>query len=51
MLKQLTKRMRAETLDPFGNSLRRHVELACGGSLAQPIFNNASHHGLSTFGR
>src|SRR5271165_7004869 len=41
----------AEAFDPFGDSLRRHVELTRGGGLAQPFFNNPPHHGLSTFGR
>jgi hypothetical protein len=41
----------AEALNPFGDSLRRGVELARGSGMAQPPFNNTAHHGLSTFGR
>src|SRR5947207_14936408 len=41
----------AEAFDPFGDGLRRGVELARGRDLAQPTINHATHHGLSTFRR
>ena len=39
-----------EALDPFGDGLRRGVELARCGSLAQPAVHNGADHVLSTFG-
>src|SRR5438445_4308265 len=41
----------AEPLDPFGDGLRRRVELVGRVGLAQPTLDHASHHRLSTFGR
>src|SRR6266702_3836525 len=41
----------AEPLDPFGDGLRRRVELVVRVGLAQPTLDHASHHRLSTFGR
>src|SRR3954447_3115437 len=41
----------AEPLDPFGDGLRRRVELVGSVGLAQPTFHHASDHRLSTFGR
>src|SRR6185437_6967476 len=41
----------AEPLDPFGNGLRRRVELVSRLGLAQPALDHASDHRLSTFGR
>src|SRR5213082_4231406 len=38
----------AEPFDPFGHRLRRGVELARGGGIAQSRFHTP-HHGLSTF--
>src|SRR5947209_4781751 len=40
----------AEPFDPFGHRLRRGVELARGGGIAQSRFHTP-HHGLSTFRR
>src|SRR5512142_1845490 len=41
----------AEALDPFGDSLRCHVELERGCGLRQTALDHAPHHGLSTFRR
>src|SRR6516165_4648060 len=40
-----------EAFNPFGDGLRRGVELARGSGMAQPAFNNTAHHRLSTFRR
>src|ERR1700755_2468919 len=41
----------AEPLDPFGDGLRRRVELIGRVGLTQPTFHHASGHRLSTFWR
>jgi hypothetical protein len=41
----------AEPLHPFGDGLRRRVELVGRVGLAQPTFHHASGHRLSTFRR
>src|SRR4029077_18775402 len=41
----------AEPLDPFGDGLRRRVELVGRVRFAQPTLHHASDHRLSTFGR
>jgi len=51
MIPQTTHTFCAEAFDPFGDSLRRDVELTRGSGMAQPFFNNTAHHSLSTFGR
>src|SRR5690606_37849357 len=38
-----------EAPDPFGDGLRRAVEPARGGSLAEPALQDGAHHLLSTF--
>jgi hypothetical protein len=40
-----------EPLNPFGDGLRRRMELASGRALGQPEIHHRANHHLSTFGR